>query len=110
MSKKPFDYSDYPEFYGDDRDLPGPIIGHTYKRAKTTKTSTFDEGDGRFLVMASGTKRTFAADLGGAVDHAAQLIHNGNCDEFLILKVVARVKMKVAFPPVDVELIKDPVY
>lgn len=76
----------------------------TYKPVKTTNTSTFDEGNGNYFVMAPSTVRTFTSHP-GAIDHASNLIYDGGSglDEYLIVKVIGRVRKK----PVPLEYISE---
>lgn len=69
---------------------------------KTTKASAYADGNGKFFVMSPNTRRTFT-DHPGAITHATNLIRNGNSDEFLIVKVVGRVRKK----PIPVEYIAE---
>jgi hypothetical protein len=71
-------------------------------QVKTTNASSYNEGKGKFFVMSPNTRRTFT-DHGGAIDHATNLIRVGNSDEFLIVKVVGRVRKK----PIPVEYIEE---
>lgn len=77
------------------RDYEGGVV-------ETTKPSKYDDGFGKHFVMSPNVRRTFCHH-GGAVEHATNLIRNGNSDEFLIVKVVGRVRKK----PIPVEYIEE---
>jgi hypothetical protein len=68
------------------------------KNVSTTNPSAFDDGFGNFFVMSPNVRRTYTSHP-GAIDHAVNLIHSDNADEFLIVKVVGRVRKKR--PPVE---------
>jgi hypothetical protein len=68
------------------------------KNVSTTNPSSFNEGRGNFFVMSPNVRRTYASHA-GAIDHAANLIYAENADEFLIVKVVGRVRKKR--PPLE---------
>lgn len=68
------------------------------KYVKTTNPSSYDEGRGGFFVMSPNVRRTYTSHA-GAVDHAANLIYADNADEFLIVKVIGRVRKKR--PPIE---------
>ena len=79
----------------------------SYQRVSTTKTSSFGDGEGRFFIQASATRRTFCVDKEAAIDHAQNLIDQGDCEEFLIVEVVG-VLRKAPTPVVYVSLRSDP--
>jgi len=58
-------------------------------KVETTDPSTFDDGNGNYFVMSPSVRRTFVSHA-VAIDHASNLIHNNNAEEFLIVKVVGR--------------------
>lgn len=73
------------------------------RRARAVSTSApscFDDGEGHYFVMSPQVRRTFG-DHEHAITHATNLIRNENCDEFLIVKVVGRVRKK----PIPVEYV-----
>lgn len=73
----------------------------------TTKPSRFSDGRGSYFVTTDTTNRTFTSDIGDAVEHAGNLLYKDgqNAEEFLIVKVVARVKKKPQPKPVIVTLV-----
>jgi hypothetical protein len=77
-------------------------------RVSTTDLSQFDDGKGKFFVMAKTTRRTFCKTEEAAKDHAINILEEGNAavDEFLIVKVVGRLKLKWVKPPVDYKKVK----
>lgn len=79
-------------------------MSRPYRQVSTTNTSTFDEGEGNHFVMGVNTIRTFVSHS-GAIDHATNLIRDGQQDEYLIVKVVGRVRKKPL--PVEYMAVRD---
>ena len=70
---------------------------------KTSNPTQFDdqEREGVYFVTSPTTRRTFGSHS-KIIDHATNFIQRGDCDEFLIVKVVGRIKKR----PVPVEYVK----
>jgi hypothetical protein len=64
------------------------------QKVKTTNASGYDPKTGNFAVVGVNTRRSWKKNFSDAVEHATHLIDAGNSDEFLIVKVVGRVKRK----------------
>jgi hypothetical protein len=70
----------------------------------TSNASSYKDGKGKYFIMSPNVRRTFG-DEACAVEHATNYIRAGNSDEFLIVKVVGRVRKKPI--PVEYEVIGD---
>lgn len=59
----------------------------------------FDPEEGIYACIGAHQNRTWASDVAGAIDHAANLIaESSSTNDLLIIKVVGRVRRRV---PVD---------
>lgn len=79
-------------------------MGYHSNRVSTTKAGKFDsreEGNTHF-VTAANVSRTFTTH-DGAIDHATNLITElGGCEDYLIVKVVGRVRKKIPIEYIEV--------